>query len=193
MKKLLIKMFEKDKDKYQTIGWFGALLLALICLFIGTVFTVGMQYWNKSVKPQDCERVSTQFVSYEKNYGRGKNSHHLHEIDIKCADGREYTIDGSCLSKEVISKVSALKKGDNITLLLHPKGDQIIEFCVNNSIIMEFDESMSRLRVESNGFFIFGIFLYGAAVLFILIFIYLFFVNKDDRLYRKRLRKEYRQ
>ena len=42
-----------------------AVFLLIAGLFLGSVFTFGMQYWNSEVTREECTLIDTQFVSYK--------------------------------------------------------------------------------------------------------------------------------
>lgn len=137
-----------------------AVFLFIIGILLGSVFTFGMQYWNKNVARKDCTIVKTQFLSYDENRHRG----HIQEIAIDCADGNRYFIDGVVIDKKLLNKLSSLHKNKNITLLIHPNSNTIVEFSIGKNVLLNFDETITKLGKESYVFLFLGIFMYFCAL-----------------------------
>ena len=147
-----------------------AVLLLIAELFVGTVFTFGMRYWNKTVSREECTVVQTQLVSYHKRK-RIKQSK-IKEIEIDCSNGQKYLIYNAYINDNLINALSKLSEIESITLLIHPNREQIVEFSGQNGTVMSFDETMHRLKSESYCFFFLGLFMYFCAVMTCCIFIY---------------------
>ena len=140
-----------------------AIILFVIGIILGTVFTFGMSFWNEKVVREDCTEVRTQLVSYEiieelMRPGRNRG------IDLYCANGETYYIDSSSVNKELKESIKAIQKNDPIELLIHPNSNTVVEFFAPNGYLLEFDDTMSMLTYEKNGFFFLGIFAYLLAV-----------------------------
>ena len=56
------------------------------------------------------------------------------------------------------------QKNDDITLLIHPNGNTIVEFLNDQTVLLNFDETISKLDEESTGFLFLGIFMYFCAL-----------------------------
>lgn len=140
---------------------FGAVFLIIAGIFIGTIFTVGMHFWEACVTKTDATSASATFSSYKEIYRNG----HIKKIIVRFVDHEQLTIDGVCLSDEVISKVEALKPGTVLNLYIHPNSSNILEMVDNGDSIIVFDEAIDKLAVEVSGFTVLGIFMYLCAVL----------------------------
>lgn len=186
--KLLNKMFRKNRRKFQKLGYTGTILIIIATAFMGTVFTVGMQYWNKTIEYDDCKKIETQYVDYEEIKGSlATDKFKTKEIAVGCVDGERYFIDGSCITAELITNLSGLHSGESITLLLHPNSDAITEIRTQDKVIMEFNATIEDLGIERIGFFILGIFLYICSIVFVLALVYLISINKE---FKNKLKNE---
>ena len=138
-----------------------AIILFVIGAFMGTIFTFGVQYWNAEVSRDSCEVVETKFVSYKEYSGRYGG---IRQIAVDCLNGERFFIDGECASDEVCNLLYELKTNENITLLIHPAGDTIVEFSTDDNTILIFVDAMEKLRKEATGFLFLGIFMYSFAL-----------------------------
>jgi len=142
----------------------SAVLLFIAGIFIGTVFTFGMQHWNAEVTREDCKVIETEFRYYEK-MEEAVVPKDMKEIFIYCADGKRYSIDVVSLNYKLLDDLSAISEGEKITLLLHPNSDTIVEFSAQNGYILTFEDTISKLENEATGFFCLGIFMYFGALI----------------------------
>ena len=62
-----------------------AVFVLIAGLFLGSVFTFGMQYWNSEVTREECTLIDTQFVSYEEIH-QTKRPLEIKEIAVDCAN-----------------------------------------------------------------------------------------------------------
>ena len=86
-----------------------AIFLLIAGLFLGSVFTFGMQYWNSEVTPEECTVIDTEFVSYEERHGV-KRPMEIKEIAIDCANGERYFIDGVSINTDLKNSLSMLSQ-----------------------------------------------------------------------------------
>ena len=140
------------------------LLIFIVGILLGTVFTFGMQYWNKEVPRESCTTVKTKFLSYDEDR-RLKKPSQIVQIFIDCTNGERYVIDGASVNTELRNALSALKEGENITLLIHPNSDTIVEFSNAHGKLLFFEDTIKDLTGETTGFLILGIFLYLLSLL----------------------------
>ena len=137
-----------------------AIFLVIAGLLLGTVFTFGMRYWHARISREDCAQVETEFVSYRERIRRGN----IQRIDIDCADGQQYEIDGACISQTVLDDVESLQFHAPITLLIHPNSDTIMELSCEAGTLLTFDDSAQRLAGNTRLFTVLGILMYAAAL-----------------------------
>lgn len=101
-----------------------AVFLIIVGIFMGTVFTVGMHYWEAPLSKADTLSVNATFSSYKNIYKRGR----INEIIVRFEDHEQLTIDGSCLNDKVINKVEALKPGTSLHLHVHPTSSYLKKY-----------------------------------------------------------------
>ncbi len=140
-----------------------AVFMLAIGILLGSIFTFGMQYWNENIPREDCTVVKTQFLSYDE-IRHAKPTVRIVEIAIDCADGNRYFIDGVSINEELRDQLSSLSKNDDITLLIHPNSNTIVEFSNGQTILLNFDETIGKLDTESSGFLFLGLFMYFCAL-----------------------------
>lgn len=137
-----------------------AIFLVIAGLLLGTIFTFGMRYWHAPISREKCAQVETEFVSYRERIRRGN----IQLIDIDCADGQRYEIDGACISQTVLDGVESLQSQAPITLLIHPNSDTVMELSCESGTLLTFDDSVQRLAGDTMLFTVLGIIMYAAAL-----------------------------
>ncbi len=151
----------KKASKNESLSLGQSVLLLVIGVFLGCVFTFGMQYWNQEVTRDNCTIVETQFIDYRITKNRSANR----EVVLNCSDSKRYFIDGELINSELKNNLSRLKTNDEITLLIHPSSDSVVEFSANNLTLIKFDEAIDKLGNEATAFLYLGVFMYLCALL----------------------------
>ncbi|MBP3696096.1 MAG: hypothetical protein J6J45_01015 [Clostridia bacterium] len=136
-----------------------AIFLLIAGLFLGSVFTFGMQYWNSEVTREDCTLIDTQFVSY-KEIRQLKRPMEIKEIAVYCVNNERYFIDGVSINSDLRNSLSELSKHQKIYILIHPNSNTIVEFSTENGTILTFNETIHKLDREATGFLFLGLFMY---------------------------------
>ena len=136
-----------------------AVFLLIAGLFLGSVFTFGMQYWNSEVAREECTLIDTQFVTY-KEIRQQKRPMKIKEIAVDCANDERYFIDGVSINSDLRNSLSELSQLQEIHLLIHPNSNTIVEFSTENGTILTFDETIRKLGGEATGFLFLGLFMY---------------------------------
>ena len=136
-----------------------AIFLLIAGLFLGSVFTFGMQYWNSEVTREDCTLIDTEFVSY-KEIRRPKRPMEIKEIAVDCVNNERYFIDGVSINSDLRNSLSELSNHQKICILIHPNSNTIVEFSTENGTILTFNETIHKLGGEATGFLFLGLFMY---------------------------------
>ena len=152
----------KHKNKAMPLNL--AVVMLLIGVLLGSIFTFGMQYWNAKTTREDCKVVKTQFLSYDE-IRRMNHYYRIIEIAVYCADGNRYFIDGVSINDELRNKLSFISENERITLLLHPNSNRIVEFSSSHGLLLTFDETIDDLDGEATGFLFLGLFMYFCALM----------------------------
>lgn len=145
----------------KSLGRIEAILAVIGMLFLGTVFTVGMQYWNKPVERAEAIPMSAVYESYDVAHSRRS----IRFIQLSFQDNEISTdIDGSCVTEELINLLDAIPAGAEVSILLHPSSETVLEMTTEDHIILNFEESQRKLTREATGFQYIGWFLYAGAI-----------------------------
>ena len=157
----MTRLTERIKKEFtEPIPKAAAVFLIVSGIFLGTVFTVGMHFWESPVTKANAIRVNAAFSSCEETNQYGRTQ----EIIVRFSDYEQLTIDGVCLSNEVVSKVEALKPGTVLSMYVHPRSSTILEMVDNGEVIIAFNETVSKLSAEVSGFTVLGILMYLGAL-----------------------------
>ena len=153
-----------NKIKYEfrePIPKFGAIILIVGGLIMGTVFIFGMHYWEGSVPKSEAIFVKATYASYTEEYMRRGSSY----FELYFEDYERLDIRHVCCSDEVSQYVYSLKPGTILNLYIHPRSNTILELIDNGNVIIEYDETIKKLSSEVKAFRVFGLILYSWAVL----------------------------
>ncbi|MBQ8738721.1 MAG: hypothetical protein IJZ04_10495 [Clostridia bacterium] len=168
------------KRKSDPMPFKLAVFMLAIGILLGSIFTFGMQCWNKNIPREECRVVKTQFLSYDEIW-HTKPTVSLVEIAIDCTDGNRYFIDGVSINEELRDQLSSLPKNDDITLLIHPNSNTIVEFSNGQTVLLNFDETIGKLEGESTGFLFLGLFMYFCALVGLYYTVYHIIQRKTKR------------
>jgi len=151
--------------KKHSIPLGTAIFLLIAGIFLGTIFTFGMQYWNEEVPLEACEVIERQIIDCDLIRAR-KSRTRIKQIAIDCANGERYFIDGVSSNKELQNRIAALTEQDDITLILHPNNaTTVIGMMTENDTLLDFDETIEKLGNEATGFMFLGIFMYLCSII----------------------------
>ena len=103
---------KSKKSMTKMEAWF----LLIAGLFLGTVFTFGMQYRNAPVARDDAIHATVVFSSYTERRSNG----HVKEIIVRFEDYEQLYIDGSCINEQVWNGLDTIAPGMKVDLLIHP-------------------------------------------------------------------------
>ena len=142
------------KDDTITLG--QSLVLLVLGLLMGTVFTFGVQYWNETVTKEACRYIENHYLDYQEIKQRSR----INQIAIDCADGERYFIDQVSINTRLREDLAELEKNDNITMLIHPKGGNIVELTHYGAELLNFEESMENLDKDAKTFSYLGLFMF---------------------------------
>ncbi|MBP3377611.1 MAG: hypothetical protein J6L96_02580 [Clostridia bacterium] len=156
-----------------------AILILIIGLFLGSIFTFGQNYWQSKIELSEAIQIEAMYESYDIDHLGERNK----QIFIYSSDYARLTIDGMCINDELVESLSKLQPQTKIYLTVHPNSDTILDMKTDDSSILNFDEVQRELQVENIGFFILGILLYMCAIfsaVYLLIYFYKKFKSKKS-------------
>ena len=86
-----------------------------------------------------------QFLDYKEIKQRSR----INQIAIDCADGERYFIDQVSINTRLREDLAELEKNDNITMLIHPNGGNIVELTHCGAELLNFEETMETLGKDA--------------------------------------------
>lgn len=153
----------KRYRKSEPLNRWVALVLALIGIFMGTIFSSTL-FLNLPIAIEDAIELNYTYKEFIVSTG-AKGS--IAEIKLLFFDGSEQYIDGSCVKNELVEKLEKTPSGTKIKMLVNPKNDYIVELIANEEILLDFDYAQKELERDGVRFFYLGITMYGFAIFFI--------------------------
>ena len=157
-------MAKKYKRKSEPLNRWVALVMALISIFIGTVFSSTL-FFNQ---PIDREEATELTYTYKDFTGHEKGKGGFTEIKLIFSDGSAQYIDGCCVKDELVEKLEKTTAGTKIKMLVNPKNDYVVELVADDVVLLEFDYAQKQLERNGVGFFYLGIVMYVFAIIFII-------------------------
>lgn len=143
---------KNKKSMAKGDAWF----LLIAGLIMGTVFTFGMQYWNAPISQEEAICTTAVYTSYTEQLKRG----HVKEMIVRFEDHEELYIDGVCINEELRDRIHNLEPGTELSLIVHPNSNTIMELQIGNSVLLEFQNSYEKMASEATGFVGLGLFCY---------------------------------
>ena len=156
-------MANKYKRKSEPLNRWVALVMALISIFMGTVFSCTMI----SNQPIDREEATELTCNYKDFRGYKKVKGGFTEIKLIFSDGSTQYIDASCVTDEIFKVIEETAPGTKFNMLINPQNDYVLELIADDVVLFDFDYAQKELERESVGFFYLGIAMYGFAIFFI--------------------------
>ena len=142
------------------------LFFMVLFIFLGTVNTFGIPYWNKDFKKEECIYIETQFVDYQETkkliISQNKG------ITIYCTNGENYDINPVCINKMLRDDISKLEKYSDITIMVHPDTNDVVELTTNNVKLLDFNNATDVLAYKATSSHLFGIFMYISFFVFLI-------------------------
>ena len=121
-----------------------AIFLLLIGFVLGPIFTIANSWTFDIVSEDECIPVETQFSEYRETYKKFK----VKAIDIDCSDGNTYEINYYNITDKVKSKLPLLQEGDELSLLIHPKENRILELTIGEDTLITFEGAQKTLKAD---------------------------------------------
>ena len=153
-----MRMLQKLRKEFRTATKGELILLLVIGLIMGSVFTIGEQYWNKQVMEDQCIPVTAMFDSYREHHS--KSRFNVTQVSVFFEDHDRLTLNGTCYSEEVRRNMENLEKGTEVSMLLHPNSQEILRMDTNGKGIVIFDDAIQALDRSTTVFLCLGVFCY---------------------------------
>ena len=156
------KIFKFPNNKNE-IPMSACIFFLIVGLVLGTIFTFGSSYWQSKVTREECEVVETEFVSLEtRSRPRIYRFGIIEETYIICSNGEDYLL--RYTPQGTSDALRELRPQEEITLLLHPNGGDVLEVSTTEKTILPFEKANSSNYKEGIGFIFLGLFMYGSAI-----------------------------
>nr|MBR4280195.1 hypothetical protein [Clostridia bacterium] len=153
----------KRRKKLQ-LSFIGCILIIIVGVLLGSVFTFGMHHWNASVHPEDAIAVRAAYTGYDVDYSSGRTGairRNIAQVFLHFADHDRLTIDGSCVNTALLDALAALPDGTMLDMLVHPSGSSVLSIETQGETLLAFEQSQRSLNFEKWGFFALGMIAYA--------------------------------
>ncbi len=155
-------MAKSYKRKSEPLNRWIALILALIGIFMGTIFSSTL-ILNKPITREDAKELNYTYKEFIVSTG-AKGS--IAEIKLLFFDGSAQYIDGCCVKDELVEKLEKTATGTKFKLLVNPKNDYVVELVADGVALLEFDKTQKELERDGVGFFYLGVAMYALGIFF---------------------------
>ena len=156
-------MANKYKRKAEPMNRWVALVMALISIFMGTVFS-SMLYPNQPITREEATQIIGDFKEAE-GYRKLKGGYT--EVSLFFYDEQRQYISSCCVTDELLEALKKIPIGTEFKILVNPNNDYVVELIAEDVILLDFDYAQKALKNNSIGFFAFGIVMYIFAIIFI--------------------------
>ena len=155
-----MKLYEKLRDGLQKpINKKEVWFVIIAGLLIGTVFCFGMPYWQGGIDKKDTLTATGVFDGYKVWYTKHMN---ISVITLQFHDRDTLDIDSSCIDDNLVENLKKIKPGTRVDMLLHPRGNYVMQLSTDEMEILSFETSRKYLVGETTAFVCLGAFLYLA-------------------------------
>ena len=137
----------KKKNSILDIPIWMCIVFISFGIVLGSIFIFDCLYFDKMIDREDAISTTAVYESYE--YLHSPKSGAISEVRIYFSDRDALYIDGACYHKEMDEKFSALERGEQVKLLLHPNSEYIWEMSSEHNTILAFDDAKSRIQFDN--------------------------------------------
>lgn len=146
--------------KPQTHG--QKIVLAVVFLIVGLVFTLGEAYWYAPIERENALTIEAAYQRADMHRRRNRE----HHIEVLLAGNMSLDIPSWIADQTVKTRLERLEAGTPVRLLAHPNSDIILEMTAPTGMILDFETSQKRLAGQRRGMMALGgMMLCGALVL----------------------------
>lgn len=158
-------MGRHKRRRLLKLDLYECILMVVVGLLMGTVFTFGMHHWNAAVGKEEAIPITAAYQRYDVHYNHSLKSarHSIQAVDLHFADHGKLTIDGSCADTALIAALDAIPPGTALEMLVHPHGDTLLSVTAGAKTILAFEDATRALSVEKWLFSGLGFFCYLCA------------------------------
>lgn len=157
------------KYRNETISKKNAIFIVIVGLVFATSCVFLMPEHQSPVQYSEAVAEDGIFSGSKVIYGLTKR--HIRNmpngIRLYFEDGRTFEIDSSSYSDELAKKLHFLPSGTEVSMLLHPNSDCILDLRTEGEVLLEFDDGIKNLISEVKFFRILGFVMYGFAAVII--------------------------
>ena len=148
----------------------GSLILAIVGLVLGTVFSFGMWYWDEMVDRDEAVSSTAKFEEYEVHSELKNGS--TKWIEVRFSDRDPIEIYTTFVSDEFEEAFKDLYIGEEVHIIQHPETGEVLDMRTDEVVLLDFDEVKTDSLIENAGFTVLAIFAYASGGVGILTFIY---------------------
>ena len=156
-------MANKYKRKEEPMNRWVALVMALISIFMGTVFS-SMLYPNQPITREEATQIIGDFKEAE-GYRKLKGGYT--EVSLFFYDEQRQYISSCCVTDELLEALKKTPIGTEFKILVNPNNDYVVELIAEDVILLDFDYAQKQLERDGVGFFYLGVTMYAFAIAFI--------------------------
>lgn len=134
-----------------------AIFLLVLGLFFGTLFAVGMPCWQGAVPQEEALPVTAVYQECDPSYNRRD----LRDIMLRFSDRDYLLVDSAIATDALLDKLYSIPAGTVCELLVHPRSPStVLSLIADGREIIAFDEAVSAIAREGEGFRYLGLFCY---------------------------------
>ena len=147
------------KCRSKPISKSSAIILLVLGLLLGTVFTFGEHYWHAPVDQRELRYVDAVYQDYHSvDSARGSS------MTLYFADEEVYDVSVECIDEELLQRLDEIEPGAVLHLGVHPNSNTLMEITDHGRTVLSFEQASERGAFRTRGFLLLGLFMYACAL-----------------------------
>lgn len=147
----------RPKSVVRRDAWFTL----IFGLLLGSFVVLYALQWSPSATWENSIHDTARFILHD--VGRGRKGG-LRQIFIICEERDLLVVETPCATWALADALDELESGTELTLVIHPNGETVLELWAEGRQLLEFQESAKRLRQDRNFLMVVGLIFYGFAL-----------------------------
>lgn len=147
------------KRRSKPISKSSAIILLVLGLLLGTVFTFGEHYWHAPVDKRELRYIDAAYQNYKYKTG----THHS-SMTLYFADEEVYDVSVECVDDDLLHRLDEIKPGAVLHLGVHPNSSTLMEITDHGRTVLSFEQASERGAFRTRGFLLLGLFMYACAL-----------------------------
>ena len=128
----------------------------IVTSIIAIVFTFVVPFYNAPIEKSEAISITATFSDYSKIRSKGV----VQSLMLSFHNHTSLRIDRTCINDKLISELDNIEAYTQVSMLVHPNSNNIMELSYNGKEILNFEYSKNKMNFITNIIIFFGLILY---------------------------------